>query len=82
VTARVKIDLDTCIGCGKCEASCPTDVIRFDTITRMPAAVYPEDCCACLLCVDDCPAGCISIDRAKTAQQIVSIYDQLPSNSN
>ena len=74
---RVEIDYGKCVNCGKCDRSCPTDVFRWDGRAK-PQVAYPDDCCDCMLCVDDCPADCITIDRGKAGSQFTSIYDQLP----
>ena len=44
-----KIDLDKCIGCGTCVASCPMDVFRLDTVVE-----YRTECSPCSLA---CPLG-------------------------
>lgn len=47
-----------CLGLGDCEAACPYDAIR---VCNGVAAVDPDQCKACSLCVKTCPRGLISI---------------------
>lgn len=52
----VKIDKDTCTGCGACEEVCPVDAIKVND-----KAVVDEDTCIdCGACVDECPVEAIS----------------------
>ena len=37
------IDPRTCIGCGTCVDTCPTDVIRMDESAKHAVIKYPED---------------------------------------
>ena len=36
------IDPRTCIGCGTCVETCPTDVIRMNEETEHAVIMYPE----------------------------------------
>ncbi|MBI2955513.1 MAG: ferredoxin family protein [Chloroflexi bacterium] len=61
------IDLNECIGCGKCVDVCSEDVF-FGTkdfgksIEHKPVVTYPEVCWHCNLCVKACPvAGAIRL---------------------
>jgi NAD-dependent dihydropyrimidine dehydrogenase PreA subunit len=55
------IDLDTCIGCGKCMTACSVDVIRMNPETKKPYLKYPQDCMLCNLCVYYCPVDAIFV---------------------
>ena len=61
----LRIDIETCIGCGVCE-----DVCTFEAIKVVDGvAVVNEKCTLCGSCVDSCEAGALSIEAtAKTAQ--------------
>jgi electron transfer flavoprotein alpha subunit len=61
----LRIDIETCIGCGVCEEVCTFEAIKVvDGI-----AVVNEKCTLCGSCVDSCEAGALSIEAtAKTAQ--------------
>ena len=54
----IRIDLDKCIKCGKCEKICPCSVIKLN---EYPEAVYPEKCWHCASCVKECPAKAITL---------------------
>jgi len=57
----VKIDPIVCTGCGACEDSCPTDVIRMDAQAKRAYVAYPADCQVCFLCEFDCPVDAIFV---------------------
>lgn len=67
-----RIDLDKCIGCGECVATCPMDVIRMDRDTSKAKIAHPEDCQICHLCMIYCPVeGTISISPLKCVRPMV-----------
>lgn len=47
--------LDTCIACGTCAESCPTDCIATGDIY----VIDPEQCIDCGVCEVNCPVDCI-----------------------
>lgn len=47
-----------CIGCGKCERSCPQGAIKVENFL---ARVDASKCNACGICAEGCPVKCISI---------------------
>jgi dihydroorotate dehydrogenase subfamily 1 len=52
------INVDTCTGCGLCEASCVYDAIH---VVNDKAEITPEACYGCGLCVTRCPVRALSI---------------------
>jgi NAD-dependent dihydropyrimidine dehydrogenase PreA subunit len=74
---RVAIDAGKCDGCGVCLHSCPTDVLRFDVATQKASVAYPDDCCTCFLCQDDCPQHAIVVSFSGANPRHTSIYDLL-----
>ena len=62
-----KIDLDKCVGCGRCYISCfdgAHQAIEFDEETRHPS-VNKDKCVGCHLCATVCPVRCISKGEIK-----------------
>lgn len=62
-----KIDLDKCVGCGRCYISCfdgAHQAIEFDEETRRPS-VNKDKCVGCHLCATVCPVKCISKGEIK-----------------
>ena len=55
------IDLEKCVGCGKCDAHCPLDVILFEEDRGLPLVRYPDECWHCGSCRLDCPVDAVSI---------------------
>lgn len=53
----IRINKETCIGCGKCTEVCPGTLIALHD--RKAVMEYPRDCWGCVSCVKECPAGAI-----------------------
>lgn len=56
---RVIINEQTCIGCTKCLAVCPTDAIIG--AGKLMHTVIADACTGCELCIPPCPVDCIEI---------------------
>ena len=54
----VKVDQETCIGCGACVGTCPVGTL--DYIDEGQAACDSDTCISCLACVGTCPVEAIS----------------------
>jgi electron transfer flavoprotein alpha subunit len=54
---KVRLLPDKCIGCGRCEPSCPVDAIRYDE--KGEPVIDLEKCIGCGKCVKVCPAAAI-----------------------
>ena len=51
---QLKVDMDKCIHCGKCEAVCPMDI-------KMPEDNRSPECIRCGKCVSVCPVSAIKL---------------------
>ena len=61
----LRIDIETCIGCGVCEEECTFGAIEvIDGV-----AVVNEKCTLCGSCVDSCEAEALSIEKKEKAIQ-------------
>ncbi|EKE20743.1 MAG: hypothetical protein ACD_7C00496G0003 [uncultured bacterium] len=58
--SKVKVNEDLCIGCGTCEAICPS-VFKMDT-EKGKSTVIAQECgdCNCQETIDSCPVNAIS----------------------
>jgi ferredoxin len=55
----VKIDKETCTGCGACVDVCPVEAISMSDDSK--AVVDAGTCTDCGACVDECPVEAISM---------------------
>ena len=55
------IDKKACTGCGRCDRSCPLDVIHYNKDEKRAEIRYPEECWMCGSCRQECPAGAITL---------------------
>ena len=60
-TATLRISHEKCGGCGMCLEVCPHDVFRLEG--RKAAISDPDACMECGACVNNCPAGALSVNR-------------------
>ena len=62
-----RINLDKCVGCGRCYISCYDgghQAMEWSEKTRTPHC-NTEKCVGCLLCGHVCPVGCIDLGEVK-----------------
>lgn len=58
IIMAVKVDQDTCIGCGACVGTCPVGALDFNDEGK--ATCDSDTCISCLACVGTCPVEAIS----------------------
>ena len=56
-----KVEKSKCVGCGKCQESCPQDIIK---IKNKKAVFRKRGCISCFCCQEMCPLKAISVKRA------------------
>ncbi len=58
--SKPKILTDKCVGCGRCEESCPRHTITIERRgKRKLAKIHRENCIRCYCCQELCPIGAI-----------------------
>ncbi len=72
---KITIDAVTCSGCRRCFEYCPTDVFRFDELAGLPVVAYPNDCCTCFVCEEECPTQSIRVTDEVSMRRRRSVYD-------
>ena len=63
--AGLRIDHDSCIGCGLCTGACPSGALYLED----GKANVNDNCVLCGLCRDSCPMGAISIEKEAAAKE-------------
>ena len=77
------IDLEICIRCNTCEATCPVGAITHDDRNYV---VDVDKCNQCMACIAPCPTGSIDNWRSLPRAQAYSVeaqlgWDELPSDT-
>ena len=54
----IRIDRETCVGCGRCHDVCPGTLIKLADDGHA-FIKYPRDCWGCTSCVKECPVHAI-----------------------
>lgn len=58
--ATLKLDQETCVGCGMCEIVCPHGVFTVPNKTKA-TIVDLDGCMECGACAKNCPTNAISV---------------------
>lgn len=64
-SGKVKIDLEKCIGCGKCALLCPMKNLKME----QKSAVAGNKCTMCYRCINNCPKQAITLIGKNVVQQ-------------
>lgn len=61
----IRFDEELCIGCGRCAAVCPSDILLPSAEKgKHPVVLYPGECIYCGACVMECPKeGAIRLEH-------------------
>jgi polyferredoxin len=70
---RISVDYETCIGCKKCAAACPSTVMG--AILIQDKKTIP-DCFACYVCREICPTESISFSSRKRTAPPIGHFDK------
>ncbi len=76
VAYAIRIDRESCTGCGLCEAFCPVNVFEMDG--RDPQAVRAEDCWGCETCAGQCPEHAIRIEASLATRAAAASRETAP----
>ena len=57
--ATLRLDVQTCIGCGACSLVCPHGVFAVEA--GKARLLLPDDCMECGACATNCPVEAISV---------------------
>lgn len=60
MSAIIEIDTDLCDNTQACEAVCPVAV--FTIFEGRVVVTSPEHCTLCFKCMENCPAGAVTVD--------------------
>ena len=60
LTPKPRVDLQACIGCGKCAESCPPHTIKIE---NRKAIINYKNCQKCYCCHEMCPISAISVAK-------------------
>lgn len=64
-TSKLKVDINKCIGCGKCEKICPMGNIKIEN----GRAVSADKCTMCYRCINLCPNQAITLLGKRVVEQ-------------
>jgi formate hydrogenlyase subunit 6/NADH:ubiquinone oxidoreductase subunit I len=59
---KQEVDIERCVGCGLCEASCPMEVPLLHFAER-GQRVLSTECILCSTCNDICPTGAVRLSN-------------------
>ena len=58
--ATLKLDQETCVGCGRCAEVCPHEVLALEG--KKAVLVDRNACMECGACATNCPVGALRVD--------------------
>ena len=58
--ATLKLDQETCVGCGRCAEVCPHEVLALEG--KKAVLVDRNACMECGACATNCPVSAISVE--------------------
>jgi len=64
------VERDLCVSCLTCVRVCPWSIPKIDDQGR--AAIDPQECRACGICVTECPAQAIQLNKSEDERLIAS----------
>nr|MCR4929924.1 EFR1 family ferrodoxin [Lachnospiraceae bacterium] len=64
-TSKLKVDINKCVGCGKCEKICPMGNIKIEN----GKAVSKDKCTMCYRCINLCPNQAITLLGKRVVEQ-------------
>jgi pSer/pThr/pTyr-binding forkhead associated (FHA) protein/thioredoxin reductase/NAD-dependent dihydropyrimidine dehydrogenase PreA subunit len=68
------VDASTCISCGKCYDSCPSNVLEAEPEHHKSTVVRPDACTAltngCRICQNGCPTGAIRVTTGPPVRDV------------
>ncbi|MBU0992951.1 MAG: 4Fe-4S binding protein [Proteobacteria bacterium] len=56
----LKLDQDSCVGCGNCETVCPHAVFQIEN--KKAVITDPDGCMECGACQNNCPTLAITVE--------------------
>ena len=73
--AKITIDSEKCVGCGKCIEGCPAEVLELQPLENKKKCVpvHPENCIYCVYCMDHCDyeAICVYTPEGHLATEVL-----------
>ncbi|GAB6062040.1 4Fe-4S binding protein [Deferrisoma palaeochoriense] len=68
-----RLDVEACVGCGKCVKRCQTGAF---TLKDKKGRLAAERCIGCGLCVTRCPTGALTLERKPESPEVPRTYQE------